>query len=106
MTLARVTRLVIAALLAVSASLPTQAAEGKPLPTDTGDGWTDRENAIWNELAERYGVADVSIARHMFPRASVDIYVYRDAVSWLQDQQNTRLDRDKGTSYTNTYRER
>jgi len=52
--------------------------------------------AVWNELAAKYGAADVSIVRNMFPRASVDVYVHRDAAVWLQDQQDTRLDRDKG----------
>ena len=73
---------------------------------DRDNGWTDREDAIWHELAEVYGAAEVSIARNMFPRASVDTYVYREAVYWLQDKQNTRLDRDRGNSYTGTFRER
>jgi hypothetical protein len=93
-----------ATILAVSATLPTPAAaEDKPWPINTDNGWTNRENGVWNELAARYGTGDVSLARNMFPRASVDTYQYRNAVDWLQDQQDTRLDRDKGT---NTVRQR
>ena len=108
MALNHITPLVVAVLFAATVQLTPAAAENKlwPTDTDTGNGWTDRENGIWNELAERYDAADVSIARKMFPRASVDIYAYRQAVYWLQDQQNTRLDRAIGNSYTDTYRER
>jgi hypothetical protein len=96
--------LVFAAILTVSATLATPStAEDKPRTTNADNGWTNRESAVWNELAAKYGAADVSIARNMFPRASVDVYVYRDAVVWLQDQQDIRLDREKGT---NTVRER
>jgi hypothetical protein len=102
--LSRAAPFVVAAIFAVSATLPTPAvAEDKIWPTNTDNGWTNRENAVWNELAARYGAGDVSIARNMFPRASVDMYVYRNAVDWLQDQQDTRLDRDKGA---NTVRQR
>jgi hypothetical protein len=102
--LSRVASLVVAVIFVVGATLSTPAAaENKSWPTNTDSGWTNRENAVWNELAAKYGEADVSIARNMFPRASVDVYVYRDAVVWLQDQLDTRLDRDKGT---NTVRDR
>ena len=101
MALSRVMPLMVAAVFVASAARLTPAAAA-----DNGNGWTDRENAIWHELAEQYGAADVSIARNMFPRASVDIYVYREAVYWLEDKRNTRLDRDKGNSYTGTFRER
>lgn len=111
MALNRFKLLMVAALFSVSAAQSTAvAADDKSRAafgvTQWTDGWTDKENAIWDELAARYGAADVSIARKMFPRASVDTYAYREAVYWLQDQQNTRLDRDKGNSYTKTYRER
>jgi hypothetical protein len=102
MVLSRAALLVVAAIFTVSATLPSPAAD-KTWPTNTDNGWTNRENAVWNELATKYDAADVSIARNMFPRASVDVYVYRDAVVWLQDRQDTRLDRDKGT---NTVRDR
>lgn len=90
----------VAALLVASTtfvtglvSTPLSAAEAsKPWPTDTGNSWTDREIAVWNELAARYGAAEVSIARNMFPRASVDVSVYRDVVYWLQDQQDAQSD--------------
>jgi hypothetical protein len=36
----------------------------------------------------------------MFPRASVNTGVYIQAVEWLQDQQNIKLDRQKGNSYS------
>jgi hypothetical protein len=99
MFLSRVAPSAVATIFAASVTLSTPAAaEDKPWPTNTDSGWTNRENAVWNEFAAKYGEADVSIARNMFPRASVDMYVYRDAVDWLQDQQDTRLDRDKGTS--------
>ena len=102
--LSRVAPLVAAAIFVVSTTLPTPAAAAdKPWPTNTDNGWTNRENAVWNELAAKYDAADVSIARNMFPRAAVDVYVYRDVVVWLQGQQDTRLDREKGT---NTMRER
>ena len=104
MVLSRAALLVVAAIFAVSATVPTAAtAEDKPRTTNADNGWTNREGSVWNELAAKYGAADVSIARNMFPRASVDVYVYRDAVVWLQDQQDIRLDREKGT---NTVRER
>ena len=87
-------------------SFASPAQHFPAVAADTDDAWAARDNAIWHELAEAYGATEASIARKMFPRASVDIYVYRDAVYWLQDKQNTRLDRDKGNSYTQTIRER
>ena len=100
----RLAPFVVVTILTVGATLPTAAAaEHKPWPINTDDGWTNRENTVWNELAARYGSGDVLIARNMFPRTSVDMYEYREAVDWLQEQQDARLDRDKGT---NTVRQR
>ena len=69
----------VAALLVASTTFVTglvsilclTAEASKPWPTDTGSSWTDRENAVWNELAARYGAAEVSaICSRVLPSTS------------------------------------
>jgi len=82
----------------------TQPRVSEHWPTNTDDRVTNTENRYWNQLIDRYGAADTAIARNMFPRAPWDPSLYRQAVDWLQEQENIRLDRQRGNSYSYSYR--